>query len=194
VDIAFAPLIGGFINAEADRAQLDHRVVEVIDQETDRSLRRAHPARRGNGKRRPVWKSEEVRLDLRHLHFLQAHILAQEGAHLTALFGRCTGKNQPSYVHDRCRSMAATSSGVAGRTDGHAIAFSKQTNCFSWPSARATDSFLDRRTPPRKQRLKECSPGETWYTLACVGEMAPMFEPSMKTLTTPPSPISGPRR
>jgi hypothetical protein len=80
---------------------------------------------------------------------------------------------------------------VAGRMEGHANAFSKQTNCFSSPSARGTWSFLDRRKPPRKCRLKECSPGETWYTLTCSGEMAPTFVPSRKTLTTPPSPIAG---
>ena len=78
--------------------------------------------------------------------------------------------------------------------EGHPNAFSKQTNCFSSPSARGTWSFLDRRKPPRKCRLKECSPGETWYTLICLGEMAPTFEPSRKTLTTPPSPIAGLRR
>ena len=73
-------------------------------------------------------------------------------------------------------------------------AFSEQTNCFSSPSARGTESFLDRRKPPRKCRLKECSPGTTWYTLICLGEMAPIFEPSTKTLTTPPSPIAELRR
>ena len=78
--------------------------------------------------------------------------------------------------------------------EGHPNAFSKQTNCFSSPPARGTRSFLDRRKPPRKCRLKECSPGETWYTLICLGEMAPTFEPSRKTLTTPPSPIAGLRR
>ena len=78
--------------------------------------------------------------------------------------------------------------------EGHANAFSKQTSCFSSPSARGTWSFLDRRKPPRKCRSKECSPGETWYTFISLGEMAPTFEPSRKTLTTPPSPIAGLRR
>jgi hypothetical protein len=101
---------------------------------------------------------------------------------------------EPSTGAECRRSIAATSLGVAGRTEGHPNAFSKQTNCFSSPSARGTWSFLDRRKPPRKCRLKECSPGETWYTLICLGEMAPTFEPSRKTLTTPPSPIAGLRR
>ena len=78
--------------------------------------------------------------------------------------------------------------------EGHPNAFSKQTNCFSSPPAKRTWRFLDRRKPPRKCRLKECSPGETWYVLICWGEMAPTFEPSRKTLTTPPSPIAGLRR
>jgi len=98
---------------------------------------------------------------------------------------------EASTPGDCHRSMAATSSGVAGRIEGHAIPFSKQTNCFSSPSARATESFLDRRKPPRKRTLKECSPGETWYTLICLGEMAPTFEPSRKTVTPP---IAGFRR
>ncbi len=72
--------------------------------------------------------------------------------------------------------------------------FSKQKNCFLSPSARETWSFLDRRRPPRKCRLKECSPGETWYTLIWLGEMAPTLEPSRNTLRTPPSPIAGLRR
>ena len=75
--------------------------------------------------------------------------------------------------------------------EGQPIAFSKHTNGFTSPSARGTVSFLDRRNPPRKCRLKECSPGETWYTSICLGEMAPTFAPSRKTLTTPPSPIAG---
>ncbi len=75
--------------------------------------------------------------------------------------------------------------------EGHPKAFSKQTNCFSSPLARETWSFLDRRRPPRKCRLSECSPGETWYTMTCLGLMAPTFELSRKTLTTPPSPIAG---
>jgi hypothetical protein len=75
--------------------------------------------------------------------------------------------------------------------DGHANPFSKQTNCFSSPSARGTESFLDRRKPPRKCRLKECPPGEIRYTLICLGEMAPTFEPSRKTLTLP---LAGLRR
>jgi len=33
--------------------------------------------------------------------------------------------------------------------------------------------------------VSECSPGETWYTLTCLGEMAPTFEPSRKTVTPP---------
>ncbi len=78
--------------------------------------------------------------------------------------------------------------------EGHANALSEQTNRFSSPSARGTESFLDRRKPPRKCRLKECSPGETWYTLISLGEMAPTFEPSRKTVTAPPSPITGLRR
>jgi hypothetical protein len=69
--------------------------------------------------------------------------------------------------------------------EGHANPFSKQTNCFSSPSARGTESFLDRRKPPRKCRLRECSPGETRYTLISLGAMAPTFEPSRKTLTPP---------
>jgi hypothetical protein len=67
-------------------------------------------------------------------------------------------------------SIAATSLGVAGQMEGHANAFSKQTNCFFSPSARGTESFLDRRKPPRKCRLKECSPGETSYALICLGK------------------------
>ena len=112
----------------------------------------------------------------------------------------CATSNRPqasseaSTGGDCHRSIAATSLGVAGRMEGHPIPFSKQTNCFSSPSARGTESFLDRRKPPRKCRLKEWSPGETWYTLICLGEMAPTFEPSRKTLTTPPSPIAGLRR
>ena len=102
--------------------------------------------------------------------------------------------SEPSTGAECRRSIAATSLAVAGRIEGHPNAFSKQTNCFSSPSARGTWSFLDRRKPPRKCRLKECSPGETWYTLTCLGEMAPTFEPSRKTLTTPPSPIAGLRR
>src|ERR1039457_6665026 len=98
--------------------------------------------------------------------------------------------SEPSTGAECRRFIAATSLGVAGRMEGHPNAFSKQTNCFSSPSARGTWSFLDRRKPPRKCRLKECSPGETWYTLICLGEMAPTFEPSRKTLTTPPSPIA----
>jgi hypothetical protein len=73
------------------------------------------------------------------------------------------------------RSFAATSWGVADRMEGHPNAFSKQTNCFSSPLARETWSVLDRRKPPRKCRLKECSPGETRYTLICLGEMAPVW-------------------
>jgi len=95
---------------------------------------------------------------------------------------------------DYHRSIAATSLGVADRIEGHANAFSKHTNCFSSPLAIGTVSFLDRRNPPRKCTLKECSPAETWYTLICLGEMAPTFEPSRKTLTTPPSPIARLRR
>ena len=102
-----------------------------------------------------------------------------------------SGTSEASTGGDCHRSIAATSLGVAGRMEGHTIPFSKQTNCFSSPSARGTESFLDRRKPPRKCRLKECSPGETRYTLICLGEMAPTFEPSRKTLTTPPSPIAG---
>jgi hypothetical protein len=78
--------------------------------------------------------------------------------------------------------------------EGHPNAFSKQTNCLSSPAARGTWSFLDRRNPPRKCRLTECSPGETLYTLICSGEIAPTFKPSRKTLTTPPSPSAGLRR
>ena len=100
----------------------------------------------------------------------------------------------PSTGAECRRSIAATSLGVASRMEGHPNAFNKQTNCFSSPSARGTWSLLDRRKPPRKCRLKECSPGETWYTLICLGEIAPTFEPSRKTLTTPPSPIAGLRR
>lgn len=96
-----------------------------------------------------------------------------------------SAKSEASTPGDCHRSIAATSLGVAGRMEGHAIPFSKQTNCFSSPSARGTWSFLDRRKPPRKCRLKECSPGETWYTLICLGEMAPTFEPSRKTVTPP---------
>ena len=99
--------------------------------------------------------------------------------------------SEPSTVAERRCSIASTSLDVAGRMEGHPNAFSKQTNCFSSPSARGTRSFLDRRKPPRKRRLNECSPGETWYTLTCLVEMAPTFKPSRKTLTTPPSPISG---
>jgi len=102
--------------------------------------------------------------------------------------------SEPSTVAECRRCIAATSLGVAGRMEGHPNAFSKQTNCFSSPSARGTWSFLDRRKPPRKCRSKECSPGETWYTFISLGEMAPTFEPSRKTLTTPPSPIAGLRR
>jgi hypothetical protein len=102
--------------------------------------------------------------------------------------------NCPQAGGDCHRSIAATSSGVAGRMEGHPNPFSTQTNCFSSPPPRATESFLDRRKPPRKCRLKECSPDETWYTLICLGEMAPTFEPSRKTLTTPPSPTAGRRR
>jgi hypothetical protein len=102
--------------------------------------------------------------------------------------------SEPSTSAECRRSIAATSLGVAGRTEGHPNAFSKHTNCFSSPSARGTRSSLDRRKPPRKCRLKECFPGETWYTLICLGEMAPTFELSRKTLTTPPSPIAGLRR
>ena len=69
--------------------------------------------------------------------------------------------------------------------EGHANPFSKQTNCICSPPARGTESFLDRRKPPRKCRLKECSPGETRYTLICLGEITPTFEPSRKTLTPP---------
>ena len=72
---------------------------------------------------------------------------------------------EPSTGAERRRCIAATSLGVAVRTEGHANAFSKQANCFSSPSARGTCNFLDRRKPPRKCRLKECSPAETWYTL-----------------------------
>jgi hypothetical protein len=103
----------------------------------------------------------------------------------------CATSNRPqasseaSSGGDYHRSIAATSLGVAGRMEGHANPFSKQTNCFSSPSARGTESLLDRRKPPRKCRLKECSPGETRYTLICLGEMAPTFEPSRKTLTPP---------
>ncbi len=107
---------------------------------------------------------------------------------------RPQASSEGSTGGDCHRSIAATSLGVAGRMEGHPNPFSKQTNCFSSPSARGTWSFLDRRKPPRKCRLKECSPGETWYTLICLGEMAPTFEPSSKTLTTPPSPIAGLRR
>ena len=103
----------------------------------------------------------------------------------------CSANSEASTAGDCHRSIAATSLGVAGRMEGHAHPFSKQTNCFSSPSARGTWSFLDRRKPPRKCRLKECSPGETWYTLICLGEMAPTFEPSRKTLTPP---IAGLRR
>ena len=102
--------------------------------------------------------------------------------------------SEPSSGAVCSRSTAATSLGVAGRMEGHPKAFSKQTNCFSSPSARGTGSLLDRRKPPRKCSLKECSPGETRYTLICWGEMAPTFEPSRKTLTTPPSPTAGRRR
>ena len=101
---------------------------------------------------------------------------------------------EPSTGAERSRFIASTSLGVAGRTEGHPKAFSKQTNCFSSPLARETRSFLDRRKPPRKCRLSECSPGETWYTVICLGRMAPTFELSRKTLTTPPSPIAGLRR
>ena len=110
---------------------------------------------------------------------------------------RCATSNRPqasseaSTGGDCHRSIAATSFGVAGRMEGHAIAFSKQTNSIFSPSARGTESFLERRKPPRKCRLNEWSPGETWYTLICRGEMEPTFEPSRKTLTTPPSPIAG---
>jgi hypothetical protein len=102
--------------------------------------------------------------------------------------------SEPSTGAECRRSLSATLLGVAGWMEGHPNAFSKQTNCFSSPSARGTRSFLDRRKPPRKCKLKECSPGETWYTLICFGEMAPILEPSRKTLTTPPSPIAGLRR
>ena len=101
---------------------------------------------------------------------------------------------EPSTGAECRRSIAATSLRVAGRMDGHPNAFSKQTNHFSSPSARGTWSLLDRRKPPRKCRLKECFPGETSYTLICLGEMAPTFEPSRRTVTTPPSPIAGLRR
>jgi hypothetical protein len=97
--------------------------------------------------------------------------------------------SEPSTGAECTRSIAPTSLGVAGRMEGHPNAFSKQTNCFSSPSARRRRSFLDRRKPARKCRLKECSPGETWYTLVCSGEMTPIFELSSKTLTTPRSPI-----
>ena len=96
----------------------------------------------------------------------------------------------PSTGAERSRFIASTSLGVAGRTEGHPNAFSKQTNCFSSPLASETRSFLDRRKPPRKCRLNECSPGETGYTVICLGQMAPTFELSRKTLTTPPSPIA----
>ena len=99
--------------------------------------------------------------------------------------------SEPSTGAGCRRSIAATSLGVAGRMEGHPNVFSKQANCFSSPPARGTRSFLDRLKPPRKCRLKECSPGETWYTLICLGEITPTFEPSRKTLTTPPSPIAG---
>jgi hypothetical protein len=91
---------------------------------------------------------------------------------------------------DRCRVQAFHCSdivGSGGPDRGPPERVQQQTSCFSSPSARGTWSFLDRRNPPRKCRLKECSPGETWYTLICLGEMAPTFEPSRKTLTTPPS-------
>ena len=101
--------------------------------------------------------------------------------------------SEPSTGAGWTRPIAATSLGVAGRIEGHPNAFSEQTSCFSSPPARGTRRFLDRRKPPRKCRLKECSPGETWYVLICRGEMAPTFEPSRKTLTTPPSPIAGRR-
>jgi hypothetical protein len=101
------------------------------------------------------------------------------------------GDSEPSTGAECRRSIAATSLGVAGRSAGHANPFRRQTVCFTSPSARRTRSFLDRRKPRRKRRLKECSPGETWYSLICMGEMAPTFEPSRKTLTTPPSPIAG---
>jgi len=109
-------------------------------------------------------------------------------------FESSSGKAEASMGGDCHRSIAATSFGVAGRMEGHAIAFSKQTNSIFSPSARGTESFLERRKPPRKCRLNEWSPGETWYTLICRGEMEPTFEPSRKTLTTPPSPIAGLRR
>jgi hypothetical protein len=108
--------------------------------------------------------------------------------------GSSSGKSKTPRGGHCHRSIAATSPGVAVRMEGHANAFSKQTNCFSSPSTRGTESFLDRRKPPRKWRLKECSPGATWYTLTCLGEMAPTFEPSRKMLITPPSPIAGLRR
>ncbi len=98
---------------------------------------------------------------------------------------------EPSSGAECRSSIAATSFGVAGRMEGHPKAFSKQTNCFSSPSARGTWSFLERRKPPRKCRLRECSPGTTRYTLISLGEMAPTLEPLRKTLTTPPSPIAG---
>jgi len=102
--------------------------------------------------------------------------------------------SEPSTGAGCSRLIAPTSLGVAGRMEGPPNASSKQTSCFSSPSARRTWRFLDRRKPPRKCRLNECSPGATWYTLICLGEMAPTFEPSRKTLTTPPSPISALRR
>lgn len=99
--------------------------------------------------------------------------------------------SEPSTAAECSRSIAVTSLGVAGLMEGQANPFTKQTNCFSSPSARRTWSVLDRRKPPRNWRPKECSPGETWYTLTCSGEMAPTFEPSRTTLTPP---IAGLRR
>ncbi len=111
--------------------------------------------------------------------------------YLVSSSGRLRGVNRWGDCH---RSIAATSLGVAARMEGHANAFSKQTNCFSSPSVRGTASFLDRRKLPRKCRLKVCSPGEAWYTLIWFGKMAPTFDRSRKTLRTPPSPIAGLRR
>ena len=114
--------------------------------------------------------------------------------------GRLATSNSPQAGSDPSsgagsrHSIAATSLGVAGRMEGHPNAFSEQTNRFSSPSVRGTRRLLDRRTPPRKCRLTECSPGETGYTLICWGAIAPTLEPSRKTLTTPPSPIAGLRR
>ena len=81
--------------------------------------------------------------------------------------------SEPSSGAESRRSIAATSWGVAGRMEGHPNVFSRQTNFFASPSARGTWSRLDRRKPPRKCRLKECSPGETWYTGSAWAKMAP---------------------